>query len=216
MPTLVPMLFFDTLPFAFFWIDRHRLRQSFVYAATVSTLCLVFVTEAFSTWNLLRLETLLDFWGGCTVLSAFCLWGYGDWGVTRQTLQRVWTVCRTSKLAIGAVVVILVTILGIAVLEPLNRGVVTKVNANQRYAGTGETSAIFLKLAAQVEASVQTFVVRILDVSVPQWAMHSIREVAGTTDVSQLGHISSRFFTDPRVQGGPEFAISPILPRRQT
>ena len=81
----------------------------------------------------------------------------------------------------------------------LNRGVVIKVNANQRYAGTGETNATFLKLAAQVEASVQTFVVRTLDVSAPQWAMHSIREVAGTTDAYQLGHILSRFFTDPRV-----------------
>ena len=199
MPILVQLLFFGTQAFAFVGIGRHRLRQSFMYAATVSTLCLVFATQVFSIWNLLRFETLLGSWGGCNVLSTFYLWEYVDWGATRQTLQRAWTVCRASKLEIGAVVVMLVTILGIAVLGPLNRGVVIKVNANQRYAGTGETIAIFLKLVAQVKASVQTFVVRTLDVSVPQWAMHSIREIAGTTDAYRLGHILSRFFIDPRV-----------------
>ena len=101
----------------------------------------------------------------------------------------------------------------------LNHGVVLKVNANQRYASTGETGAIFRKLAAEVEAPVQTFVmrsdlacgstigpltaaqigVRTLDVGVPQWAMHSIREVAGTTDAYQLSRLLSRFFTTPRV-----------------
>lgn len=101
----------------------------------------------------------------------------------------------------------------------LNHGVVLKVNANQRYASTGETGAIFRKLAAEAEAPVQTFVmrsdlacgstigpltaaqvgVRTLDVGVPQWAMHSIREVAGTTDAYQLSRLLSRFFTTLRV-----------------
>lgn len=101
----------------------------------------------------------------------------------------------------------------------LNRGAVLKINANQRYASTGETGAIFRKLAAEVEAPVQTFVmrsdlacgstigpltaaqigVRTLDVGVPQWAMHSIREVAGTTDAYQLSRILGRFFTAARV-----------------
>ena len=40
----------------------------------------------------------------------------------------------------------------------LNHGVVLKVNANRRYASTGETGAIFRKLATEVEAPVQTFV----------------------------------------------------------
>lgn len=101
----------------------------------------------------------------------------------------------------------------------LNHGAVLKVNANQRYASTGETGAIFRKLAAEAEAPVQTFVmrsdlacgstigpltaaqigVRTLDVGVPQWAMHSIREVAGTSDAYQLSRILDRFFTTPRV-----------------
>ena len=101
----------------------------------------------------------------------------------------------------------------------LNHGVVLKVNANQRYASTGETGAVFRKLAAEAEVPVQTFVmrsdmacgstigpltaaqigVRTLDVGVPQWAMHSIREVSGTTDAWQLSRLLGRFFTAPRV-----------------
>ena len=96
----------------------------------------------------------------------------------------------------------------------LNRGVVIKLNANQRYASNCETSAIFRKLAADADAPVQSFVVRsdmacgstigpltaaeigvrTLDVGVPQWAMHSSREVAGTADAFNLGRILRRFF----------------------
>lgn len=101
----------------------------------------------------------------------------------------------------------------------LNHGVVIKLNANQRYASNSETSAIFRKLAADVDAPVQSFVVRsdiacgstigpltaaeigvrTLDVGVPQWAMHSIREVAGTADAYQLGRILQHFFAAARV-----------------
>ena len=77
---LVPLTFFGTLIFAFVGIGRHGLRQSFVYAATAYTLCLVCVTEIFSIWNLLRLDTLLGFWASCTVLSVFSLSRYGDRG----------------------------------------------------------------------------------------------------------------------------------------
>ena len=42
----------------------------------------------------------------------------------------------------------------------LNHGVVLKVNANRRYASTGEIGAIFRKLATEVEAPVQTLVMR--------------------------------------------------------
>ena len=36
--------------------------------------------------------------------------------------------------------------------------------------------------------------VRTIDVGVPQWAMHSIREVAGTRDAFSLSRILRRFF----------------------
>ena len=120
MLVLIPVTFFGTLVFAFVGIGRHGLRQSCVYAATTYTLCLVFATEMFSISNLIRLEPLLVFWAGCTVLSVFSLSRYGDWGATRQTLQRAWIVCRTSSFELGAVVAILATILLIAVVAPPN------------------------------------------------------------------------------------------------
>ena len=101
----------------------------------------------------------------------------------------------------------------------LNHGVVIKLNANQRYASNSETSAILHKLAADTDVPVQAFVVRsdmacgstigpltaaeigvrTIDVGVPQWAMHSIREVAGTADAFHLHRILQRFFDTERV-----------------
>lgn len=88
----------------------------------------------------------------------------------------------------------------------LNQGPVIKVNANQRYASNSETQAMFRKLCQQHAIPVQNFVVRTdmgcgstigpitastlgvktLDVGAPTWAMHSIRETAGTSDAWYL------------------------------
>jgi aspartyl aminopeptidase len=96
----------------------------------------------------------------------------------------------------------------------LNRGPVIKINANQRYATNSETAALFRQLCQQVEAPVQSYVVRsdmacgstigpivateigvkTVDVGVPQWAMHSIREVAGGADCWFLWRVLTRFF----------------------
>ena len=85
----------------------------------------------------------------------------------------------------------------------LNGGPVIKVNANQRYATNDITSSLFRQFAAEVNAPVQVFVVRAdmacgstigpitaaelgvktIDIGVPQFAMHSIRELAGCEDV---------------------------------
>ena len=101
----------------------------------------------------------------------------------------------------------------------LNKGPVIKINANQRYATNSETSATFRHLAAQVGVPVQSFVVRsdmacgstigpitagelgvrTLDVGVPQFAMHSIRELAGCSDAHGLYRILQRFMAEPRV-----------------
>lgn len=101
----------------------------------------------------------------------------------------------------------------------LNRGPVIKINANQRYATNSETSAVFRHLAAQVGVPVQSFVVRsdmacgstigpitagelgvrTLDVGVPQFAMHSIRELAGSSDAHGLYRVLQRFMAEPRV-----------------
>jgi len=88
----------------------------------------------------------------------------------------------------------------------LNQGVVIKTNSNQRYASNSVSSAKFLQLCEKVDVPVQKFVVRsdmrcgstigpitatelgieTIDIGVPQWAMHSIRETAGTQDCEYL------------------------------
>ncbi len=96
----------------------------------------------------------------------------------------------------------------------LNRGPVIKINANQRYATNSETAAYFRQLCAQVDAPVQSFAMRsdmacgstigpivatetginTVDVGVPQWAMHSIRETAGSRDCEYLFRVLRHFF----------------------
>lgn len=88
----------------------------------------------------------------------------------------------------------------------LNQGVVVKVNSNQRYASNSETIARFLDVASRVGEPTQMFVTRsdiacgstigpmtaakigidTVDVGVPTYAMHSIRESAGSDDAYSL------------------------------
>lgn len=88
----------------------------------------------------------------------------------------------------------------------LNHGPVIKVNASQRYATNSETAALFRALCASANVPVQTFVmrsdlacgstigpltatrigVRTVDVGIPIFAMHSIRESAGVKDAFYL------------------------------
>lgn len=96
----------------------------------------------------------------------------------------------------------------------INKGPVIKVNANQRYATNSHTSAIFRKLCKQADVPVQSFVVRsdmgcgstigpitasnlgvkTLDVGVPTFAMHSIRELAGRWDAYYLFRVLKEFY----------------------
>ncbi len=95
----------------------------------------------------------------------------------------------------------------------LNGGPVIKVNASQRYATNSATAALFRDLCREAEVPVQSFVTRAdmgcgstigpitatelgvptLDVGVPQWAMHSIRETAGSRDVAYLTRALTAF-----------------------
>ena len=101
----------------------------------------------------------------------------------------------------------------------INAGPVIKLNANQRYASNSETSGLFRDLAQQVDVPVQSFVVRsdmacgstigpitaaelgvkTLDIGVPQFAMHSIREMAGVKDVVSLVKVLARFYQEKTV-----------------
>lgn len=96
----------------------------------------------------------------------------------------------------------------------LNQGPVIKVNANQRYATNSRTTAVFKALCEQAEVPVQSFVVRsdmgcgstigpvtaaglgveTIDIGVPTYGMHSIRELAGSDDAWYLARVVTRFF----------------------
>jgi aspartyl aminopeptidase len=99
----------------------------------------------------------------------------------------------------------------------LNKGPVIKSNANQAYATNSETSALFRQLCEQADVPVQDFVVRTdmacgstigpitssaigiktVDVGVPTFAMHSIRELAGCDDACMLYRVLTLFFNQP-------------------
>jgi len=96
----------------------------------------------------------------------------------------------------------------------LNKGPVIKTNANQRYASNSETAGLFRHLCEQAGVPLQSFVVRsdmacgstigpltasnigvrTLDVGVPTFAMHSIRELAGARDIDFLHKALQTFF----------------------
>ncbi|WP_129141660.1 M18 family aminopeptidase [Modicisalibacter coralii] len=101
----------------------------------------------------------------------------------------------------------------------INGGPVIKVNASQRYATTSETAALFRDICREAGVPVQSFVTRAdmacgstigpitatelgvptLDVGVPQWAMHSIRETAGSHDIRYLIRALTAFVDRPQL-----------------
>ena len=96
----------------------------------------------------------------------------------------------------------------------LNQGPVIKINANQRYATNSETSSFFRQLCAKHNIEPQVFVtrsdmgcgstigpitasevgVKTIDIGLPTFAMHSIRELAGTQDAANLAQILTSFY----------------------
>ncbi|GAB3277577.1 M18 family aminopeptidase [Parahaliea aestuarii] len=106
----------------------------------------------------------------------------------------------------------------------LNAGPVIKINANQRYATNSETAGLYRLLAAVEDVPVQAFVVRTdmacgstigpitaggtgirtLDIGVPTFGMHSIRELAGSRDAWDLSRVLRRFYN----HSGPLFAVA--------
>ncbi|MCQ4323348.1 M18 family aminopeptidase [Stutzerimonas stutzeri] len=97
----------------------------------------------------------------------------------------------------------------------LNAGPVIKVNSNQRYATSSETAGFFRHLCLENEVPVQSFVtrsdmgcgstigpitagqlgVRTVDIGVPTFAMHSIRELAGSQDLAHLVKVLTAFYS---------------------
>ncbi|MCB9568151.1 MAG: M18 family aminopeptidase [Myxococcales bacterium] len=108
-------------------------------------------------------------------------------------------------------------------LPLLNRGPVIKVNAQQRYATTAETAALFEALCQDEGVPYQKFVnrtdlacgstigplsaarlgVRTVDVGNPMLAMHSIRETAGAEDPERMVAVMRRFLELEAVPESP-------------
>ena len=96
----------------------------------------------------------------------------------------------------------------------LNHGPVLKINANQRYATSSVTAALFRQWCDAENVPLQSFATRTdlacgstigpitatqigvqtLDVGVPTFAMHSIRELAGARDAHNLSRVMSACF----------------------
>jgi aspartyl aminopeptidase len=96
----------------------------------------------------------------------------------------------------------------------LNAGPVIKINANQRYASNSESVALFTALCKQQKVPTQSFVMRsdmacgstigpitatelgvtTLDVGVPTFGMHSIRELAGADDALALSKVVTAYY----------------------
>ncbi len=101
----------------------------------------------------------------------------------------------------------------------INAGPALKTNANQSYATNSESAAVFRHAAALAGVPVQSFIaradmtcgstigplaatrlgLRTVDVGVPTFAMHSIRELAGSVDAHALYLALKCFFALPRV-----------------
>ncbi|PIE71157.1 MAG: M18 family aminopeptidase [Deltaproteobacteria bacterium] len=103
----------------------------------------------------------------------------------------------------------------------LNRGPVIKINANERYATSAETAAAFRVLCRTADVPHQVFVVRsdmacgstigpliaaetgvkTVDVGVPTFAMHSVRETAGVCDGYYLNQVLTAFLDADALPG---------------
>jgi len=104
----------------------------------------------------------------------------------------------------------------------LNGGPVIKVNAQQRYATSGGTAALFRDLCAKAEVPVQHYAhrtdlpcgttigpiastllgIRTVDVGNPMLSMHSVRELGGTKDPAMMTRVLGSFYVEAE-PGGP-------------
>ena len=96
----------------------------------------------------------------------------------------------------------------------IGEGIAIKHHANQSYATDSVTTANFLKYAHKVKINTQDYVVRsdmrcgstigpitatklglkTIDIGIPTWAMHSIRETAALKDIEDMMKVLTAFF----------------------
>ena len=102
----------------------------------------------------------------------------------------------------------------------INKGLVIKVNSNQRYATSSLTSSLLKNLCNDISIPTQSFVnradmscgstigpitaanigLKTIDIGVPTFAMHSIREIAGTKDAFYLFEMLNKFLDTEKLQ----------------
>ena len=120
MAIIIPALFFGALIWLLAGAGRGGLRQCFVYAAAVYTLCLVFATEVFSAGGLLRVETLAVFYGALAVAAGVYARLYGDRQAVLQALRNVQTRFMEFPAVLSAAGLVLAIVLLIALVSPPN------------------------------------------------------------------------------------------------
>jgi aspartyl aminopeptidase len=96
-----------------------------------------------------------------------------------------------------------------------HEGIVIKINPNMRYATDSEGSSIIKEVARRAEVPVQEFIIRqdspcgstigpiiagklgikTIDIGIPQFAMHSIRELCGVCDLEYYRRFFEEFYS---------------------
>ena len=109
----------------------------------------------------------------------------------------------------------------------LNGGIVIKYNANQKYATDGLSDAIFRSICEKAGVKVQTYCNRAdlpggstlgsisntvvsvptVDIGLPQLAMHSANETAGSHDVEEMVKALTEFYSSSIVKKGDSVTI---------
>jgi len=109
----------------------------------------------------------------------------------------------------------------------INKGVVVKHNANQRYTTDAVSNAVFKQLAEKAGATLQHFANRsdilgggtlgnisnnrvalnTVDIGLPQFAMHSSFETAGVKDTEDFAAICKVFYESTTVKNGNSYVI---------
>ena len=104
----------------------------------------------------------------------------------------------------------------------LNQGIVIKYNASQKYTTTGLTAGVFEEICRRAKVSVQHFANRadapggstlgnllshqfsvpMVDIGLPQLAMHSAVETAGMQDVEDMIRAMKMFYQGSTRQTG--------------
>ena len=115
---LLPALFFLLVMAAA--ASRCGLRQGFVVATVVHTLCVVGATELLSAPAILRLPQVTAFWAVATILAAIWLWRLGDGHALRRRLRRASVRAAGRRLQLAGVAVVLVAVFLIGVVSPPN------------------------------------------------------------------------------------------------